>query len=165
VIRCMTDNKRIKFAKISLTGISRHQASRKITEAVRSHWDIEYGLPWQLDVTFQEDQARVRLGYANANFSILRRTRLSLLKNELTAHVGIKNKRLQAGWDEPSLESVFLGAYLMTQSPGSEARPMEPDYRGSVFPPEHGWFCNMVASAPAHSPGREDQESRDRMAR
>ncbi|MDQ3329958.1 MAG: ISAs1 family transposase, partial [Planctomycetota bacterium] len=47
--------------------------------------------------------------YADANFSSLRRMALSLLKNERTAKVGIKNKRLTAGWDETYLEKVLLG--------------------------------------------------------
>ena len=63
-----------------------------------------------LDVTFQEDQCRIRMGHADANFSILHlRTALSLLKNEATLKVGIKNKRLNAGWDESYLEKVLLG--------------------------------------------------------
>jgi hypothetical protein len=52
----------------------------------------------------------VRKGHADANFSILRRTALSLLKNEPTAKVGIKNKRLMAGWDDNYLLKVLLGA-------------------------------------------------------
>ncbi|MDX1967402.1 MAG: ISAs1 family transposase, partial [Planctomycetaceae bacterium] len=39
-----------------------------------------------------------------------RRTALSLLKNERTAKVGIKNKRLKAGWDDAYLQKVLLGA-------------------------------------------------------
>jgi predicted transposase YbfD/YdcC len=80
--------------------LSRFVAARRFAEAVRSHWGIENSLHWQLDVTFQEDQCRIRQGHADANFSILRRTALSLLKNETTLKVGIKNKRLTAGWDD-----------------------------------------------------------------
>ena len=76
---------------------------------MRNHWAIENRLHWQLDVTFQEDQCRIRKGHADANFSSLRRTALSLLKNEYTAKVGIKNKRLLAGWDETYLEKVLQG--------------------------------------------------------
>ncbi len=65
-------------------------------------------LHWQLDMTFQEDQCRIRKGHANANFSLLRRTALSLLKNEKTAKVGIKNKRLTAAWDEEYLSQVLF---------------------------------------------------------
>ena len=88
--------------------LSKYIAARRFAEGVRSHWGIENNLHWQLDVTFQEDQCRIRKGHADANFSILRRTALSLLKNESTAKVGIKNKRLTAGWDESYLEKVLF---------------------------------------------------------
>jgi predicted transposase YbfD/YdcC len=89
--------------------LSKYVAVRRFAEAVRSHWSIENRLHWQLDVTFQEDQCRIRHGHADANFSILRRTALALLKNEPTLKVGIKNKRLTAGWDEAYLEKVLFG--------------------------------------------------------
>lgn len=89
--------------------LSKSISGGRFAEAVRGHWSIENQLHWQLDVTFQEDQCRIRQGHADANFSIVRRAALSLLKNETTAKVGIKNKRLSAGWDESYLEKVLLG--------------------------------------------------------
>ena len=89
--------------------LSRYVAAARFADAVRSHWAIENRLHWQLDVTFQEDQSRLRKDHADANFSSLRRTALSLLKNETTLKVGIKNKRLNAGWDDAYLEKVLLG--------------------------------------------------------
>jgi len=89
--------------------LSKYVSGKRFAAAVRSHWGIENNLHWQLDVTFQEDQSRIRKGHADANFSSLRRTALSLLKREPTAKVGIKNKRLTAGWDESYLEKVLLG--------------------------------------------------------
>jgi predicted transposase YbfD/YdcC len=89
--------------------LSKYLSGRRFAEAVRGHWAIENRLHWQLDVSFQEDQCRTRKGHADANFSILRRTALSLLKNELTLKVGIKNKRLTAGWDEDYLAKVLFG--------------------------------------------------------
>jgi predicted transposase YbfD/YdcC len=89
--------------------LSKYIAARRFADAVRSHWGIENQLHWQLDVSFQEDQCRVRMGHADTNLSSLRRTALSLLKNETTLKVGIKNKRLVAGWDEDYLEKVLLG--------------------------------------------------------
>jgi len=89
--------------------LSKYLAARRFAEAVRGHWGIENRLHWQLDITFQEDQCRIRQGHADANFSILRRAALGLLKNEPTLKVGIKNKRLNAGWDERYLEQVLLG--------------------------------------------------------
>ncbi len=87
--------------------LSKYISARRFAEAVRGHWGIENNLHWQLDVTFQEDQCRIRKGHADANFSILRRTALSMLKNESTLKVGIKNKRLTAGWDETYLAKVL----------------------------------------------------------
>jgi predicted transposase YbfD/YdcC len=89
--------------------LSQYLAGKRFAAAVRGHWAIENRLHWQLDVTFQEDQCRLRQGHADANFSILRRAALALLKNESTAKVGIKNKRLIAGWNETYLEKVLLG--------------------------------------------------------
>jgi predicted transposase YbfD/YdcC len=92
--------------------LSLYMAARRFAAAVRGHWGIENSLHWQLDVTFGEDQCRVRKGHADTNFSLLRRTALSLLKREATAKVGIKNKRLTAGWDEEYLEQVLFGTQL-----------------------------------------------------
>ena len=74
--------------------LSKYVSGKRFAEAVRGHWGIENSLHWQLDLTFQEDQCRIRKGHADQNFSILRRTALSLLKNESSEKVGIKNKRL-----------------------------------------------------------------------
>ena len=90
--------------------LSRKMSARSFGAAVRGHWGIENRLHWQLDVTFGEDQCRIRKGNADANFSILRRTALSLLKNEVTAKVGMKNKRLTAAWNPAYLEKVLFGS-------------------------------------------------------
>jgi len=89
--------------------LSRFVSAKRFAGAVRSHWSIENRLHWQLDVSFQEDQCRIRKGHADANFSILRRTALSLLKNNQSKKVGVKNKRLAAALDEDYLTEVLLG--------------------------------------------------------
>jgi len=89
--------------------LSKVLTARAFGEAVRSHWSIENRCHWQLDVTFQEDQSRIRKGHADANFSVMRRTALSLLKNNHGRRVGIKNKRLIAALDERYLVQVLLG--------------------------------------------------------
>lgn len=89
--------------------LSRRLTAKKFGEAVRGHWSIENRLHWQLDVTFGEDQSRIRKGHADANFSILRRAALSLLKNNRALKIGMKNKRLAAGWDDDYLAQVLCG--------------------------------------------------------
>jgi predicted transposase YbfD/YdcC len=88
--------------------LTAYVSAERFAEAVRSHWGIENSLHWQLDVTFQEDHCRIRKGHADANFSIIRRFALGLLKNEKTAKVGVKNKRLLAGWDKNYLAKVLF---------------------------------------------------------
>ena len=90
--------------------LSRFVSAKRFAEAVRSHWAIENRLHWQLDVIFQEDQYRIRKGHADATFSSLRRMALpSLLKNNHTKKVGVKNKRLLAALDEDYLAEVLFG--------------------------------------------------------
>jgi predicted transposase YbfD/YdcC len=90
--------------------LSQCLSARRFGQAVRGHWGIENRLHWQLDVTFQEDQSRLRKGHADVNFSSLRRTALSLLKNNKTLKVGVKNKRLAAGWSEDYLAQILIGS-------------------------------------------------------
>ena len=90
--------------------LSKKLSAKSFAAAVASHWAIENQLHWQLDVTFREDHCRIRKGHADTNFSTLRRTALSMLKNEKTKKLGIKNRRLSAGWDEPYLFKVLFGA-------------------------------------------------------
>jgi predicted transposase YbfD/YdcC len=67
---------------------------------IRGHWSVENNLHWQLDVSFREDERRIRKGYAAENFSRLCRIALNRLKSDKTTKVGIKTKRLKAGWDD-----------------------------------------------------------------
>jgi hypothetical protein len=98
--------------------LSKKLSSRKFAAAaVRGHWSIENCLPWQLDVTFQEDHGRLRRGHADTNFSLLRRTALSLLKNNYALAVGVKNKRRAAGWDDSYSQQALFRQQLMVQSP------------------------------------------------
>ena len=48
--------------------------------AVRAHWSIENTLHWCLDVTFREDESRIRVGHAPENMAVVRRLALSALK-------------------------------------------------------------------------------------
>ena len=77
--------------------------------SVRSHWSIENSLHWTLDVTFREDQCRVRKDHGPQNLATLRQISHNLLKNENTLKVGIQGKRLNAGWREDYLLKVLLG--------------------------------------------------------
>lgn len=77
--------------------------------AVRSHWGIENSCHWVLDVAFREDESRVRKGHGPENLALLRHIALNLIREERTAKLGVKNKRLRAGWDNRYLAKVLFG--------------------------------------------------------
>jgi predicted transposase YbfD/YdcC len=89
--------------------LSKKMSAKQFGAAVRGHWGIENSLHWQLDITFGEDRSRIRKGHADANFSVVRRMALSLLKNEKGKKLGVKSKRLAAAWNEDYLEQVLFG--------------------------------------------------------
>jgi predicted transposase YbfD/YdcC len=76
-------------------------------DAVRSHWGVENGLHWVLDIAFQEDASRMRKDHSQQNFVVLRHMALNLLKQEHTAKCGIKARRLKAGWSDDYLHQVL----------------------------------------------------------
>ena len=75
--------------------------------AVRTHWGIENGLHWVLDLAFEEDRSRIRKDHSQQNFVVPRHMALNLLKQERTAKCGIKARRLKAGWSEDYLRKVL----------------------------------------------------------
>jgi len=64
---------------IGSQGISSAQA---LAEAARGHWGVENRLHWVLDVTFREDECRVRTGHAPRNLSTIRKFALTLLRQD-----------------------------------------------------------------------------------
>ena len=81
----------------------------RILMASRDHWQIENQLHWCTDVAFDEDHNRTRWGNGQANLVVLRQMALTLLRKEKSLKVGIKIKRLRAGWDNDYLLKVLTG--------------------------------------------------------
>lgn len=84
--------------------------AERIASAVRSHWLIENGLHWTLDVVFNEDQSRVRKDNAGENMALIRHITLNMLNNakKQIKNIGLKALRKKAGWGNKTL-SFILG--------------------------------------------------------
>ena len=80
---------------------------KTFAKAVREHWGIENRLHWSLDVTFAEDQSRVRKDHGPANLGMLRRLALSILQQDTSSNDSLRGKRLSAGWDEDRLLRIL----------------------------------------------------------
>jgi predicted transposase YbfD/YdcC len=81
--------------------------AKQALAAVRGHWQIENKLHWSLDVAFREDDSRLRAENAAENFAVVRHVALNLLRN-VESKVGIKNRRLKAGWSDDFLTQVLV---------------------------------------------------------
>lgn len=81
------------------------------SQAVRRHWGIENQLHWVLDVTFKEDESRIRRNNAAENMVVMRHLTFNLLKQETSCKKGIKAKRFKAALDSDYAEKVLMGIF------------------------------------------------------
>lgn len=81
----------------------------KINCAIRNHWAVENNLHWSLDVTFNEDNSRIRLDNAAENIAMARHTALNLLKlaQPKYKNVSLKGLRKKAGWGNDTLREIL----------------------------------------------------------
>jgi predicted transposase YbfD/YdcC len=75
--------------------------------AVRGHWSVENACHWTLDVTFREDDSRIRERVLGANITWLYRFTLSILKQHPDRRMSLIMKRRGCGWSEKFLLEVI----------------------------------------------------------
>jgi len=81
-------------------------SATQAAEAVRSHWTIENSLHWVLDVTFGDDQSRLRTGHGARNMAVIRHFAINLIRTAKDKR-SIKLRRKRAGWDPKFLASIL----------------------------------------------------------
>lgn len=81
---------------------------QQFAHAVRNHWGIENSLHWSLDMTYREDESRVRNRTFADNLSWLRRLTLSLIKQHPGKQSNIMKRRM-AGWSLDFLMQILTG--------------------------------------------------------
>lgn len=79
---------------------------KQFAKATRNHWGVENSLHWVLDVVFNEDQSRVRTGFAAQNLAALRRMAINALKREPSKR-SMRLKIKRAGWDNDYLLAIL----------------------------------------------------------
>ena len=81
--------------------------SNLFARAVRGHWSVENTCHWTLDVTFREDDSRIRERVLGANITWLYRFTLSILKQHPDRRMSLIMKRRGCGWSEKFLMEVI----------------------------------------------------------
>jgi predicted transposase YbfD/YdcC len=80
--------------------------ARQILAATRHHWCVENALHWVLDVTFREDDSRVRKDNGPQNFTVLRQIALNMLKTDASKG-SLRQKRYRAALEEDFLLQIL----------------------------------------------------------
>ncbi len=77
--------------------------------AIRSHWAIENTLHWVLDVTFGEDDSRVRDRTAARNLALLRKIALNIVGRDKTTKASVRARRKKAAWNDSYMLKLLAG--------------------------------------------------------
>jgi predicted transposase YbfD/YdcC len=92
--------------------ISSSQApAAQMLAAVRLHWGIENQLHWVLDMSFGEDQSRIRKDNAPTNVAIIRHAALNMIRKTPKKRMSVKRMRKAAGWDDSLLTEILAQVF------------------------------------------------------
>ena len=105
--KCVRDGKETVEVRYYISSLA--VRVKQFAHAVRSHWGIENSCHWCLDVTFREDESRIRDRHLRENFAWLRRLTLSLLKQH-PGRDSVAMKRRSCGWSEAFMLEVLTGS-------------------------------------------------------
>ena len=106
---CLRDGKETIEVRYYISSLA--VGVKQFARAVRGHWGIENSCHWVLDMTFREDESRIREESLRENFAWLNRFTLSLLKQH-PDRKSIAMKRRSCGWNEDYLLEVLAGATI-----------------------------------------------------
>ena len=106
VSECVRDGKETVEVRYYISSLG--VGVKRFAHAVRSHWGIENSCHWSLDVTYREDESRIRDQHLRENFAWLNRFTLSLLKQH-PGRESLAMKRRSCGWSDDFLLEVLTG--------------------------------------------------------
>jgi predicted transposase YbfD/YdcC len=106
MLTCIRDGKETADVRYFISSLA--MGVKRFARAVRSHWGIENTCHWTLDVTYREDESRIRNKHLRENFAWLNRFSLSLLKQHPRKD-SVAMKRRACGWNDKFLVQVLTG--------------------------------------------------------
>ena len=83
------------------------ETAKVIGQFIRAHWSVENTLHWILDISFRDDESRIRKGNAPQNAAIIKHMTLNMLQKAKGKRDSIKQMRKAAGWDEALLLEIL----------------------------------------------------------
>jgi predicted transposase YbfD/YdcC len=86
-----------------------HDAPEVLAKAIRKPWTIENNLHWVLDVTFREDESRVRNRRAVRNLAILRKIAVNRISRDRSSKTSKRGRRKQAAWNDTYMLRLLRG--------------------------------------------------------
>jgi predicted transposase YbfD/YdcC len=104
---CLRDGKETVEVRYYISSLA--MDVKRLARAVRGHWGIENSCHWSLDMTFREDESRLRERHLRENFAWLNRFALSLLKQH-PGRQSLVMKRRSCGWSDTFLMEVVTGS-------------------------------------------------------
>ena len=106
ILHCVTNGKETIDVRYFISSLA--MGVKQFAHSARSHWGIENSCHWCLDVTYREDESRLREVQARENFAWLRRFTLSLVKQH-SSKGSVAMRRQECAWDENYLLQVLTG--------------------------------------------------------
>jgi predicted transposase YbfD/YdcC len=83
-----------------------------LAQAIRRHWSIENSLHWVLEVTFREDDSRLRDPTAVRNFALLRKIAINLVNQDRSTKASLRGKRKKAAWDNDYMLHLLQANFM-----------------------------------------------------
>jgi predicted transposase YbfD/YdcC len=80
-----------------------------LVQAIRRHWSVENALHWVLDLTFREDDSRVRDRTAARNLALLRKIALNLIARDRRSRASLRGRRKMAAWNDDYMLQIIAG--------------------------------------------------------
>jgi predicted transposase YbfD/YdcC len=100
-----TGDKVERETRFYLTSLS--LPAKQVGPAIRGHWAVENSLHWVMDMTFRDDECRVRTDDAPANFTTIKHLALNLFRRA-PGNSSVRSKRKAAAWDDDFLASLLV---------------------------------------------------------